>query len=240
MTSSGQRGLRWCLLCLAASVLWLAALPAAGQSQIARPQTAQPQTAQPEAAHQQTADPVVVMQAAIEDVLVQIKNHESLFRSNPEQLRAIVAEAALPHLAIQRMAQLALAKHWRTASAQQRDIYLREFRRYLIRSYTKTLYSYRHAKPKILGVNNSANNEDARKTTLKVSVNNELGEVVMLFLRLELQDAAWKVVDINVDGVSLVVTARGAFDEEINRTSLDSFLNNLTEQNNKAATANHE
>ena len=100
MTSSGRRGLLWCLLWLVASVLWLAALPAAGQSE----------TAQPEAAHNQTADPVVVMQAAIEDVLVQIKNHESLFRSDPEQLRAIVAEAALPHLAMQRMAQLALAR----------------------------------------------------------------------------------------------------------------------------------
>ena len=47
-------------------------------------------------------------------------------------------------------------------------------------------------------------------------------------------------MDINVEGISLVVTARGVFDEEINRTNLDAFLKNLTEQNDKVAAAKNE
>lgn len=188
----------------------------------------------------QKADPAGVMQVAIENVLTQLKKHEALYQTDPEQLRVIVAESALPNLAIKRMAQLALAKHWRSASAQQREIYLREFQRYLIRSYTKTLYLYRNTKPEMLGRDNKKSSQSETKTTLKVRVNNERGEAVILFLRLELQDDKWKIVDINVEGISLVVTARGVFDEEINRTNLDAFLKNLTEQNDKAAAAKNE
>lgn len=184
-------------------------------------------------------DPVIVMQAAIEKVLAQLKTHEALYQENPEALRAQVAESALPHLATTRMAQLALAKHWRSASVQQREVYLREFQRYLIRTYTKTLYFYRNTQPEMLGRDNKAGNATDNKTTLKMRVNNERGEQVILFLRLELQQQEWKIVDVNVEGISLVVTARGAFDEEINRRGLDAFLQHLTEKNNQAAT-NHE
>jgi len=184
-------------------------------------------------------DPVVVMQAAIEKVLAQLKTNEALYQENPEQLRALVAESALPYLATTRMAQLSLAKHWRSASAQQREVYLREFQRYLIRTYTKTLYLYRNTQPEMLGRDNKVGNSSESKTTLKMRVNNERGEQVILFLRLELHQQEWKIVDVNVEGISLVVTARGVFDEEINRTGLDAFLQHLTEQNNQAAT-NHE
>lgn len=187
-------------------------------------------------ASNQTADPVPAMKIAIEDVLEQLKTHETLYQTDPEQLRNIVAKSALPSLYINRMAQLALAKHWRSASVQQRETYVREFQRYLIRSYTTTLYLYRNTQPEILGVKDKNDN----KSTLKMRVNNDRGEAVILFLRLEIQNGDWKIVDINVEGVSLVITARGIFDEEINRIGLDAFLKNMAEQNNKAALNKNE
>jgi phospholipid transport system substrate-binding protein len=182
----------------------------------------------------ESPDPIAVMKIAIEDVLAQLKNHEALYTADPEQLRSLVATSALPNFYIKRMAQLALAKHWRTANAQQRETYVSEFERYLIRSYTKTLFAYRNAKPEMLG-RQGKNEKSADKTTLKIRVKSDRGETVMLFLRLELLDSHWKIVDINVEGISLVVTARGVFDEEINRIGLDAFLVNLTDKNNKAA-----
>lgn len=184
----------------------------------------------------QAADPASVMKVAIEEVLAQLKTHQTLYQTDPEQLRAIVAKSALPNLYINRMAQLALAKHWRSASVQQREIYVREFQRYLIRTYTTTLYLYRNTSPEMLGGKNKGDN----KSTLKIRVKNDRGEPVILFLRLEMHNGSWKIVDINVEGVSLVITARGLFDEEINRIGLDAFLKNMTAQNDKAALNKNE
>lgn len=184
-----------------------------------------------DAASPTATDPVATMKAAIEDVLAQLKTHEALYQTDPEQLRSIVATSALPNLDINRMARLALAKHWRSASVQQREIYVREFQRYLIRTYTTTLYTYRNTKPEMLGGKGKGDN----KSTLKVRVKNDRGAPVIFFLRLETQNGDWKIVDINVEGISLVITARGIFDEEINRIGFDAFLKNMTEQNDKAA-----
>jgi phospholipid transport system substrate-binding protein len=175
-------------------------------------------------------DPVAEMQVVIEDVLLQLKTNEALYKKDPEQLRSIVAKSALPNLYTKRMAQLALAKHWKIASAQQREVYVSEFQRYLIRSYTNILYLYRNTKPEI--IENKKNKDN--KTTLKVRVKNDRGETVILLLRLEFHDNTWKIVDVSAEGVSLVVIARGAFDEDINRIGLDAFLKKLTEQNNQA------
>lgn len=183
-----------------------------------------------------SSDPVVIMQAAIDDVLAKLKANEALYKTNPQQLRDIVAHSALPHFAIKRMGQLALAKHWRSATEAQREVYLREFERYLMRSYTKTLFLYRSASTEMMGRDDGiSQGNGADKTTLKLRAKNDRGEAVILFLRLQQQDKHWKIIDINVEGISLVVTARGVFDDEINKKGLAAFLQNMTEQNNKAA-----
>jgi phospholipid transport system substrate-binding protein len=176
-------------------------------------------------------DPSTLMKVAIEDVLAQLKTHEALYQTDQPQLRTLVAKSALPNLYIKRMAQLALAKHWRGANAQQRETYVSEFQRYLIRTYTTTMYLYRNTQLEML----SSKLKDDNKATLKVRVKNEKGDPVILFLRLETLSGAWKIIDINVEGISLVITARGVFDEEINRIGLDGFIENLKSQNDKAA-----
>jgi phospholipid transport system substrate-binding protein len=180
----------------------------------------------------QVADPAAVMKVAIDDVLTQLKSHEALYKDNPQQLRAMIANTVLPHFNVARIAQLALAQHWRNTTAPQRDAYVREFQRYLIRTYTETLFIYRNTKPEMLGTH--YNEKDNHKATLKLRATNEKGEPVILFLRLELKDDNWKIVDINVEGVSLVITTRGVFDEEIKKVGLDAFLTNLAEKNNRA------
>lgn len=180
----------------------------------------------------QVADPAAVMKVAIDDVLAQLKKHEALYKDDPQQLRTMIANTVLPHFNVARIAQLALAQHWRNTTAPQRDAYVREFQRYLIRTYTETLFIYRNTKPEMLGTH--YNEKDNHKATLKLRATNEKGEPVILFLRLELKDDNWKIVDINVEGVSLVITTRGVFDEEIKKVGLDAFLTNLAEKNNRA------
>ena len=41
----------------------------------------------------------------------------------------------------------------------------------------------------------------------------------------------WKVIDIAIDGVSLVGTYRGEFGSEIRKNGLDSLIRKLTERN---------
>lgn len=176
-------------------------------------------------------DPSEEMRTAIADVLDCLKKNAALYQSNPPRLREIVAEVALPHIQIERMARLALGKYWPTVTAQQQAAYVTEFRSYLVRSYTNTLYIYRNTSPKIVSRSDSGPN----KSTLKLNVKNERGATVVLFLRLENRGEGWKIIDINAEGISLVVTARGLFDNEISKVGFERFLSDMREQNRRAA-----
>ena len=176
-------------------------------------------------------DPSEVIRVAIEDVLATMRSNEALYRDHPQQLRSIVEKTVLPYLNITRMAQLSMGKNWKLADATQKESIVREFQAYLIRSYINTLYNYRSTKPIMLS--RADNGED--KTTLKVSVENDQHKTVVLFLRLEKKQSQWQIVDINVEGVSLVITARSLFDEDISKKGMNGFIQSLADENKKAA-----
>ncbi len=44
-------------------------------------------------------------------------------------------------------------------------------------------------------------------------------------------EGSWKVVDVAIDGVSLVTTYRGSFASEIRKTGLDNLIARLVERN---------
>jgi phospholipid transport system substrate-binding protein len=52
---------------------------------------------------------------------------------------------------------------------------------------------------------------------------------------MHIRDGEWKVVDVSVDGISLVRSYRGSFASEIKSNGLDSLLSKLLEKNNKLA-----
>lgn len=186
----------------------------------------------PETQQAQQADPMVLIRTAIDDVMNTLKTNEALYKDNPEKLQSMIEKGAVSYFDLPRMAQLALGKNWRTATDSQKQQIVQEFQTYLLRSYVNTLYSYRNAKPKIV----SKQDNGTDKTTVKVNVDTDQGKTVTLFFRVEKDSASnqWKIIDVNVEGVSLVITARGVFDDEIKKKGMDGFIQSLIEQNKKA------
>lgn len=187
--------------------------------------------AQTKGAQTQGGDATEVIRVAIDDVLSTMRANEALFANDPKKLQEMIEKTALPNLSIKHMAKLALGKNWNSATPQQQETFVHEFQTYLLRSYIRTLYSYRYVKPEIL----SRDDVGADKTVLKVSVKNERGNTVSLLLRLEKNDGRWQILDISAEGISLVVTARGLFNDEITKKGMDGFIQSLIEQNKKAS-----
>ena len=93
------------------------------------------------------------------------------------------------------------------------------------------MYVYRNAQPQIVST------QDAGKgrSNLKIAVRDEAGQRVNVLLRLELSKAnQWQLIDVVVEGVSMVVTVRGQFDGDIKKLGMDGFIANLKAQNRAA------
>ena len=177
-----------------------------------------------------TLAPDQIVQLVINDVAAEMRANEAIYQNDENKLQQMVRERALPYFNFQRMTQLAMARHWREATGEQQAVITREFQTYLVSRYTTILFKYRDVNPEIQLQPGATD----QKATIKMKVKNDRGEPVSLYLRLEKSDDRWQLIDVNVEGVSLVITARGRFNEEITQKGMAGFIQAFIEENKAA------
>ena len=83
--------------------------------------------------------PHEIIEQTSTEVLAALKNDSSEIKSNPNKINELVDEIILPICDLERMGKYILAKHWKTATDEQRDSFVTEFKQMLIRNYGKHL-----------------------------------------------------------------------------------------------------
>ena len=76
------------------------------------------------------------------DVIAAVKADKDLRRGNQKKLLALVEAKILPHFDFEKMTRLAVGRPWRTATAEQRDALVTQFRTLLVRTYTAAFSRY--------------------------------------------------------------------------------------------------
>lgn len=175
--------------------------------------------------------PADLVKIAVDDITAELRSKDDYYKNNPKALQTMVDERASLYFNFERMTQLAVARYWRSASDQQKADLIREFKTQLIRTYSRTLLLYRNAASEIL----SEKMNDKGRVNVKLEVNNEQGQATLLFLLMEKVQDQWKIIDVNVEGVSIVISARSRFAEGINKKGIDGFIQSLREENQRLA-----
>ena len=161
-------------------------------------------------------------------VLHRIREQREQLRAHPDRVVSLVEDLILPHFDFARMARLVLGKHWRTASAQQRELFTREFRQFLVGTYATTLLEYEGQEIRYNPLHTEA---DSRIATVRTDIVQKGGLSIPLNYRLYHKEEKWMVFDIVVDGVSLINNYRGSFSSTIRSTGIDSLIDELAQQN---------
>ena len=148
--------------------------------------------------------------------------------TNPEKIYDMVNELVIPRFDFISMSKWVLGKHWKTASETQRLKFIAQFKALLIRTYARALLEYSGQNIKYYPIEqNPQSNLAVVKTELTSSSNTKLP----ILYRMHQKNEEWKVIDIAVDGVSLVTTYRGSFATQIKKNGFDSLLNELSKKN---------
>jgi phospholipid transport system substrate-binding protein len=125
--------------------------------------------------------------------------------------------------------------NWRGASPEQRDVFVDQFRTLLVRTYAKALLEYSEEK---VQYNESTKNPKSNLVTVKTEVQQPGDSAsIPINYRMHISGGEWKVVDVAVDGISLIRSYRGSFASEIKANGLQSLIGKLTEKNEKLASA---
>jgi phospholipid transport system substrate-binding protein len=162
------------------------------------------------------------------DVLDAIKSDKQLQAGDKRKALQLAEQKVLPHVDFEEAVKLAAGKSWNTATPEQQKRLASEFRSMLIRVYSNAIDSYRGQTMKVLPSRMAPN---ATETTVRNQYLRPGAPPVPVDYAMKKTAEGWKIYDISIEGVSMVLTYRAEF-EQISRTSgIDGLIKRLQEKN---------
>ena len=122
--------------------------------------------------------------------------------------------------------RLVLGRHWKTASEAQRSEFSRLFEDYVVVTTVKRLSGYAG---EVLTVGAARPATQNGLVTVNSSIERNAGADIVLDWRLRYHEGSWRVIDVVVEGVSMLQTQRAEFDAVIrnNGAGIDGLLSKL-------------
>ncbi len=135
------------------------------------------------------------------------------------QIRGLVSQGFdLPFIG-----RFALGRHWRHTTAEQRADYLRVFGEYVLRTYAARLGGYTGVTMVVL----SERPAGTKDVVVSTRIERPYGAPIAADWRVRTTDGQYRIIDVVVEGVSMVVTQRSEFAAVIQRRGLQGLIDEL-------------
>ncbi len=175
--------------------------------------------------------PDALISSTVKDVTAIIKQDKDIQTGNQKKILALVDAKIVPHFDFARMTQLAVGKYWRTATPEQKQALVAEFRNMLVRTYTKAFTLYRDQTIEVKPLKLAA---DATEVTVKSAIVKKGSQAIPVEYEMEKTAEDWKVFDVTIEGVSMVTSYRGTFASQIQQSGIDGLIKILADKNSAA------
>jgi phospholipid transport system substrate-binding protein len=186
----------------------------------------------PLAARAEMPEPDVLIRNTVQEVLAVVRQDKDIQAGNQKRILELVDAKVLPHFDFERMTRLAVGKHWRTATPEQKHTLVTEFRDLLVRTYTKAFTVFRD---QAVEVKPFKMPPDATEVTIKTVIIKQGEQDIPVNYDMTRTANGWKVFDLSIEGVSLVTNYRSTFSDQIQQAGIDGLIKTLVEKNQAAA-----
>lgn len=172
--------------------------------------------------------PDELVKTTSEEVLTIVRSDPDIAAGDTSKIIDIVEAKVLAHFDFARMTRLAVGKNWRNASDPQREALTNGFRTLLVRTYAVALAQFRDRAVDYRPLDKAPNGPDVMVHT---TVATPQGKPINMDYRMGAVGEDWKVYDVLVDGVSLVINYRSSFDATVSEKGIDGLVALLEEKN---------
>lgn len=167
------------------------------------------------------------------DVLAAVKSDKELAAGDKQKALKVAEEKVLPYVDFEYSTRLAVGRSWRQASPAQRQELVTEFRNMLVRTYTNSISAYQGQTLRVLPPRGKEDADD--EATVRTQFVRPGGQPLGIEFQMHKTAKGWKVYDITVEGVSLVLTYRSEFDAVVKQEGIDGLVKRLTQKNTPVA-----
>jgi phospholipid transport system substrate-binding protein len=170
--------------------------------------------------------------AAAKDLVIKATNEgiailrdKSLTR---EQRNERLAKVAFQHMDFEIVSRLCMGRHWRTIPEDKRKEFMTEFRTRLVIAYTFNLDQYSGQE---VVVTNTRQEPDGDWTVSSSIVDTDKKELAKVEYRLRPKNNELRLIDVTIEGVSLIANYRSQFQEIMSNGGIEKVLQIIREKN---------
>jgi phospholipid transport system substrate-binding protein len=168
--------------------------------------------------------PDVVIEGAVNELSAQLDGRKEELAADREQLYALINDILLPRFDRKLAAQLVLAKHWRTASDEQRERFIDAFYNSLLKKYADGILEFDENRIEVIPFRGDTS---AKRSLVKTSVTLDDGTKVPVHYDLVNRGDHWLIFNVKIEGVSYVSNYRTELDAQIRTSSLEAVIADL-------------
>lgn len=145
--------------------------------------------------------------------------------------RERIEEVVYANVDFDTLSRLVMAKNWKTLTPEQQKEFEDEFKRHLSVTYSRNIDNYRNEGVKVIGEREEARGDRTVQTRV---VRGDAGSNdILVDYRLREKDGRWYIIDVIVEGVSLVANFRSQFQDIISGSNPQQLITLLHEKNAK-------
>lgn len=165
------------------------------------------------------------LEAMVNDVVAVLRLDDLPARERRDRIVPIVRT----RFDFETLTRLVLARNYRDLSTQKRADFTREFQAHLSRHYGARVDRYDDEDVEIL----SERIEPRGDITIKTRIVGGQGRAIEVDYRMRDREGDWLVIDVVIEGISLVSNFRSQFQTFISRDGVDALLARLVQMNAK-------
>ncbi len=178
----------------------------------------------------ESPNPVIEEAARLLDEAVNGRRDE--FTEDKEALYAVIDEILLPRFDRRYAAQIVLARHWRTATAEERDQFIDAFYRHLMQRYSEAVLEFDLDRMEVLPFRGD---ETKKRVTVKTVMRLDNGTKVPVDYGMVKRDEKWLMFDVKIEGISYVRNFKAELSAEIQAKGLGAVIERLEAGKNTVA-----
>lgn len=168
------------------------------------------------------ADARSAMQSTIDDVLKILRSSGS-----DEQQRAEIETLAKQRFDFTTMSKLVLKRDWKRFQPAEQKEFVTEFTEYLSASYGTRIARYKNEQVAMLGARNESNGD----VTVQTAIQGGQFDGATVDYRMRQLGGKWQVIDVVIEGISLVSNFRQQFADVIAKGGPQELLKRIKAKN---------
>ena len=158
-------------------------------------------------------DPQSIVRASANQLMAEVNQNRSRLLADPKLVLALSDQYTSPYFDYASMTQSAVGRFWRNVSDEQKTRLTHQFKQLLVKTYGMALLQM--SDNLVIEFPSYSFDPDDKYVVVPTKMQVSGSPAVPVNYRVENREGDWKVIDITIDGISLVTNYRSSFAREI-------------------------